>query len=135
VWHAGVVTDARKEDLLDACDLVCLPSVSEAFGLVYLEGWYYRAAVVGCAIPPVQELFQQSDGGVTVAHKPDAVAEAIIDLLSNGAKRAQMARRGRTFAERSTWAEATEHIREVYGTVATYSAGSSRSGCIVRSSF
>ena len=50
------VTDAEKLHLLQACDLLVLPSVGEAFGIVYLEAWLLGKPVIGADITAVRNV-------------------------------------------------------------------------------
>ena len=35
----GYVSSAEKQELMNACDLVCVPSRNEPFGMIVLEAW------------------------------------------------------------------------------------------------
>ncbi|MEW6408076.1 MAG: glycosyltransferase family 4 protein [Patescibacteria group bacterium] len=56
----------EKEIIFGACDLFCMPSISESFGLVYLEAWHKKKPVIGADIPPVKELIGNANGGLLV---------------------------------------------------------------------
>ena len=80
----GVASESEKADALAACDVFCMPSAAESFGIVYVEAWNAKKAVIGGPAPAVLELIDDGITGRTVQLQ-DAVAIAVIinDLLTN----------------------------------------------------
>ncbi len=65
--HAlGVVSADEKRDMLDAADIVALPSRTESFGIVYLEAWANRKPVIAAEAGAVPELVHHGKNGVLV---------------------------------------------------------------------
>ncbi len=62
------VDDKTKEIIFAACDIYCMPSKSESFGLTYLEAWQKKKPVIGCDIPAVKELINNVSGGLLVQY-------------------------------------------------------------------
>ena len=50
------VSEDEKHDALAACTCLCVPSVSESFGLIYMEAGRYAKPVVGRDLPVLREL-------------------------------------------------------------------------------
>lgn len=48
-------TGKEKEIIFASCDIFCMPSKSETFGLVYLEAWHKEKPVIVANIPAVRE--------------------------------------------------------------------------------
>jgi glycosyltransferase involved in cell wall biosynthesis len=92
VLDVGMVDDRARWEWLAAADLLALPSRGETFGLVLLEAWAVKTAVVTSDIPALAELVGRADGGVAVPRTPEAQAAAISELLA-------APERLRTFAE------------------------------------
>jgi glycosyltransferase involved in cell wall biosynthesis len=81
VIATGAIDLEWKTSALQACDVMCLPSVNESLGGVYLEAWSFGKPVVGATIPPFLELTGNGQGGVAVEPTPDGVARGILLLL------------------------------------------------------
>lgn len=88
----------RKDpaDLIAAADLVILPSVAEAFGLVLTEALYIGTPVVATRVGGIPEIVDDGvDGALVPAADSKALAERIVELLNNEEKRSDMMGRGR----------------------------------------
>lgn len=84
----------EKADALAACDIFCMPSRAEAFGLVYVEAWSYSKPVIGGPAPAVQELLQDGEGGFCVDQNPVEIAAGLIKLLLDPGLRIQLGAQG-----------------------------------------
>lgn len=94
VSFAGFRQDAP--DLIAAADLVILPSVAEAFGLVLTEALYLGTPVVATLAGGIPEIVDDGVDGVLVPPSDSgAVARAIVDLLNDPNRRLRMAGVGR----------------------------------------
>jgi len=100
----GKADEAEKEDALAACDVFCMPSATESFGIVYVEAWSYAKAVVGGPAPAVRELITDDVNGFCVEQKQEAIAEILIRLLSDRVLRTELGSAGqRLQQDRFTW--------------------------------
>ena len=72
-----------KTDALAACTMLCVPSSQESFGGVYTEAWMFEKPVIGLDIPAVSEVIDHEVNGLLVDSKPEAVANCILEILSN----------------------------------------------------
>jgi glycosyltransferase involved in cell wall biosynthesis len=97
-----LIDDFAAEDaasIMDACDLLALPSVEEAFGLVMIEAWMCGKPVIGADIASTRCIIDSGVDGWTA--KPldvSSLADRILDLLADPAKRAAFGERGRQSA-------------------------------------
>lgn len=55
-----------KEVVFAACDVYCMPSKSDSFGLVYLEAWHKKKPVIAANVPAMRELILGNNGGLLV---------------------------------------------------------------------
>lgn len=62
----GIVSDEERLTALAACDVLVMPSVGEAFGIVYLEAWAYRKPVIGAKIASVSSIVSDGEDGFLV---------------------------------------------------------------------
>jgi phosphatidyl-myo-inositol dimannoside synthase len=101
----GVTDDREKADALAACDVLCLPSAGESFGIVYVEAWQYGKPVVVGPSPASRDLEQHGVTGLHVDQRADDVEAALLALLRDPAYARGMGARGRALQrERYTWA-------------------------------
>lgn len=99
ILFKGFVDEAGKEALLRACDIFALPSLHEAFGLVYLEAMRAGLPIVATR-PGGQEDFLED--GVSAhlvdAGDPAALAGALARLAGDPPARRRMGRAARAAA-------------------------------------
>ena len=88
----------RKDspDLMAASDLLILPSVAEAFGLVLAEALFLGTPVVATNVGGIPEIVSEGVDGILVPPADSgALADAIVELLTNDERRQKMAGGGR----------------------------------------
>lgn len=98
-------TDEDATGIAAACDIVALPSVEEAFGIVYLEAWMCGKPVIGARIPSTECVIADGvDGMLAEPLDPADLARCLLVLLADPERRARMGRAGKakTLA-RWTW--------------------------------
>ncbi|MFQ6104700.1 MAG: glycosyltransferase family 4 protein [Candidatus Glassbacteria bacterium] len=112
----GTVSRKEKTSALEACDIMCLPSLNESFGGVFLEAWYFGKPVIGGDIPPVRELVKDGCGGFLVLPEPTEIAEKICRLIESRDLSENMGEWGRKrVLEEYSWKRIAEKISNVYG--------------------
>lgn len=102
--------DGDRASILDACDIVVLPSVEESFGMVYLEAWLCGKPVVGARIPSTACVVADGEDGL-LARPEDAadLSDGLAALLADPDRRRRMGQHGRakTLAN-FTWDHVTD---------------------------
>ena len=83
VHYLGKVSAQEKADALAACDVFCMPSMSEILPTVYLEAWSLGKPVVGGRAHGLPELIEGNEAGLAAEQNGAAVAAAIITVLTN----------------------------------------------------
>ncbi len=129
----GTVGEPTKADALAACDVFCMPSSGEAFGMAYVEAWSYGKPVVVGPAPAARELVDEGRTGLHVDQEPGAIASALVRLLSDPALAKRMGEAGRRVQrERYTWQAAWQVHHDGFtaarATVARHSPGRAASG-------
>ncbi|MBN8710760.1 MAG: hypothetical protein BGO12_00760 [Verrucomicrobia bacterium 61-8] len=109
----GLVDERTKADAYAACDVFCLPSAHESFGIVYVEAWSYGKPVICGTAPASRELVEDGKTGLWAAQDPSVLAEKIHNLLDAPALAANLGAEGsRLQRERyTTEAMVAAHLR------------------------
>jgi glycosyltransferase involved in cell wall biosynthesis len=94
-FDMGEVDEAEKQWLLENCELFCMPSEDESFGIVYTEAMRCAKPVVALDIAPVNEIMVNGKTGILVpAGDRDALASALVRLLDNAGLRTALGQNG-----------------------------------------
>ena len=87
-------------DLMQAADVMVLPSVAEAFGLVLTEALYLGTPVIASRVGGIPEIISDGvDGFLVPPASPSELARAIIQLARDEELRAKLASAGREKVE------------------------------------
>jgi glycogen synthase len=113
-----------KHDALAACSCLCVPSVGESFGLVFMEAGRYGKPVIGRNVPVLRELWEKGEAGLLVGNpdeksnsaslEPGQLAEALLNLLSDEGKCRQLGGNLRRISEQFTWPRVAEKFESSY---------------------
>jgi phosphatidylinositol alpha-1,6-mannosyltransferase len=125
VIFIGQVNDGERAAYYAACDVFIMPNRQigadvEGFGIVFLEAGAAGKPVIGGRSGGTAEAIQDGVTGIRVdGEKVEAIAEAVIDLLSDSQKALAMGERGRQWVEAAfTWESIFERTRELSAAVA-----------------
>lgn len=92
----GEVDDQAKRRLLESCDIFCVPSRDESFGIVYVEAMMHGKPVVALDIAPINEIVIHNQTGLLVpVGREDLLTKALDELLSNRQLREKFGANGR----------------------------------------
>jgi glycosyltransferase involved in cell wall biosynthesis len=87
----GYVAEPEKENLLNACDIVCVPSRNEPFGIIILEAWDACKPVVATKAVSIIKNFED---GILAYVQPESLAWCINRLLENPEEMKKLAKAG-----------------------------------------
>ncbi|NCC24700.1 MAG: glycosyltransferase [Deltaproteobacteria bacterium] len=116
----GSLPESDLHNLLDSCDLFCLPSVerTEAFGLVLLEAMRYGKPLITTEVPGsgMSEVNIHGRTGLRVPPRdPEALAKAVNTLLDDPARRSELGRRATSrLAEKFDIVHVAERLDNLY---------------------
>ena len=115
VVDLGVVDEIEKADALAGCDVFCLPSEDESFGIVYVEAWSYGRPVVCGRAPASRELVEDGVTGRWADQQSGPLAHKLIELLQYPAQARAMGAAGKN-KQRSefTWEATWKKHREIF---------------------
>ena len=114
VRFVGFLPLQRYVELLNACDLVCIPSRNEPFGIVLLEAWAAGKPVVAAGVGGLDENLENLVEGVKVPPQPDSLAWGINYLLDSPSERERMVRNAEEKVRQFTWSRSADRLLSVY---------------------
>jgi glycosyltransferase involved in cell wall biosynthesis len=118
VHYLGTVTLQEKANALAACDVFCMPSMSDILGIVFLEAWSYAKPCIGGLAPGLPEMIQGNEAGVVVEQNGSAVADAIVTLLNEKSLAIRLGENGKKLVNESFSSNTiTSKLLELYTTV------------------
>ena len=96
----GCPSEQEKADAYAACDVFCLPSAHESFGIVYVEAWSYGKPVICGTAPASRELVENGVTGVWADQQPEQLAAGLLRLLMHPAQRLAIGQAGLAHQQR-----------------------------------
>ncbi|WP_439691153.1 glycosyltransferase [Curtobacterium sp. SP.BCo] len=115
VTFIGPQSRADLAFLFRGAAAVLVPSHSETYGLVALEGSASGVPVVAAAAGGLREAVLDGETGVVLESRDPAVWAAEIErILTDGSYAAGLAAAGREHAERLSWERSAEGLEDVY---------------------
>ena len=115
VSFLGVWSRDKAVELFHQAAVYCLPSRGEPFGMTALEAMSCATPLVATKAGGLGYLVQPGGGRLVPMNDPDSLANALIELLSNPAERAAMARFNRTLVETVyAWERVAERLESLY---------------------
>jgi glycosyltransferase involved in cell wall biosynthesis len=84
VRNLGIPNELIKADAIAACEIFCLPSAHESFGIVFVDAWSYAKPVVCGTAPACREFIVNGETGLWASHDPEELAEKLVALLKGG---------------------------------------------------
>ena len=107
------VSELEKWAVLSAADVLVLPSIGEAFGIVYLEAWACGIPVIGSSIPAVSSIVDDGENGFLIPPGDvECLQDRLIRLARHPELRERLGRNGRKKLERRFTVEAISDIVE-----------------------
>lgn len=113
----GQVEDDERLAALAAADVLLLPSIGEAFGIVYLEAWAYGKPVIGAPITAVSALIDEGVNGWLIApERIEAITSRLVWIADHPQEARAIGEAGRAkLHRRYSTARIAELVEGVYG--------------------
>jgi len=98
VWFTGHTE--KIQEILEAVDVLVLPSLAEGLGVSILEGMAMGLPVVASAVGGIPDAVRDGENGfLAPVRDPDAIAERVLCLLKDPRLAIEMGKRGRAIVE------------------------------------
>ena len=114
VRFLGFVNYWEAIRLLGACDIVCIPSRNEPFGLVLLEAWASGKPVVATNVGGMSENIDNFVNGVKVYTNPDSIAWGINYVLNTPGEMQKLGANGLAKVKEFAWEKVVDKYLESY---------------------
>ena len=116
----GLVDDAEKASAMRSVDVYCAPNTGgESFGIVLVEAMAAGTAVVASDLDAFRRVLQDGTAGRLVpVGDSQALAEALVDVLSDDEARERYVATATQAVQRYDWSVVARDILRVYETVA-----------------
>ncbi|KUG20181.1 MAG: glycosyltransferase family 4 protein [Methanomicrobiaceae archaeon] len=115
VSFLGFLSDTAYVPLLNASDLVVIPSRNEPFGLVLLEAWSAGRCVIASDVGGLSENIDHGMDGIKVHPDPAGIAGGFAQVAGCPERITSIGRRGRTKVEHNfRWSAIAERMLDTY---------------------
>jgi phosphatidylinositol alpha-mannosyltransferase len=116
----GLVAEADKASVYASGDVYCAPNThGESFGIVLIEAMAAGTPVVASDLPAFRRVLDDGEAGVLVpVGDAVALADALVDLLTDPERRRRLASSASRFVHAYDWHHVARQVVEVYETVA-----------------
>src|SRR3989338_6532845 len=94
IINLGLVSQEDKLAALSECDIFCMPSQAESFGIVFLEAWAFKKPVIAAELEPLRDIIKHRENGFLIQPDAVSVANAIIELLKDSGLRNRLGENG-----------------------------------------
>jgi phosphatidylinositol alpha-mannosyltransferase len=122
----GELSEEDKGAFLRSVDVYCAPNLlGESFGVILIEALAAGAPIVASDLDAFKRVLEDGAAGVLVRRgDAPALAQALDELLTDPARRAQLSARGSEVAAGYDWEVLARRILAVYETVVLPGGGS-----------
>jgi glycosyltransferase involved in cell wall biosynthesis len=123
ILEIGFAPEQTKHDALAACTFLCVPSMGESFGLVYMEAGRYSKPSVGRPLPVLEELLQRHDAIVlvgtagaqhTIPPDPQDLAQALLKLLNDPSTVQRLGQNAYRASGEFIWSQVVQRFETAY---------------------
>lgn len=136
VIEIGFASPQDKHDAIAACDLLCVPSEGESFGLVYMEAGLYAKPSVARRLPVLEELLGRHDAALLVGKAygegnrvkliHEELSEAILMIFNKQNLGVQIGQKAHRVAHEFIWAKIISNFEDAYKKAIFTASGGTR---------
>ncbi|MCK4306632.1 glycosyltransferase family 4 protein [candidate division WOR-3 bacterium] len=120
IYFEGFVPAKDVPKYYASCDVFCSPATDrESFGIVLLEAMASGKVVLASNIAGYKEVVNDGEDGLLVEPKnPEALAQKLIEVLTNKELMTRLGKNGRKTALKYSWEKVTKEIESFYYEIA-----------------
>ncbi len=116
-WHGPEFDKQRLQHFYQDCSVFAMPSLTETFGLVYLEALSQGLSVLYTKGEGIDGLFSEKVGEAVNARKTEAIAQALASLLTRPGNYETLTA---AHFEQFYWEKIAQHYAGLYRTIVSY---------------
>lgn len=110
----GFIPDEEYIDILNACDIVCIPSRHEPFGLVLLEAWDAEKGVVATNVGGLNDNIDNFENGILVHRYPESIAWGINYIIDDPVGIKTLGKEGKEKLKELAWPIVASKYEKAY---------------------
>lgn len=114
VKFLGWIPYRKYVNLLNICDVMCIPSRQEPFGIVLLEGWATGRPMVVTNVGGLAENVKHLVNGVKVNPNPKSIARGICYVLEHPQVAKRVSENGKKSVQKFTWRNTIRKLLRTY---------------------
>ncbi|MEE8167558.1 MAG: glycosyltransferase family 4 protein [Candidatus Hydrothermarchaeales archaeon] len=115
VRFPGYISDEERVVLLNACDIVAIPSRNEPFGMILLEAWSAGSAPVAADVGGLSENIDNFKNGIKVFHYPESISWGIDYIVDDPNYVKELGQNGRKkVMQEFAWSKVAGKMERVY---------------------
>jgi glycosyltransferase involved in cell wall biosynthesis len=97
------------------CSFLVVPSRSEGFGMVAVEGMACSKPVIATKVGGLEEIVIDGYNGLLVEkNNPNDLKEKILELINNEELRKTLGKNGKEFSKKFSWKKCAESVKNMY---------------------
>lgn len=114
IFFYGDVDYLKVSDLLNLCDVFCMPSRFEAYGLVFVEALIYGLPCIGRAFFEMPYFIKEGkDGALIIDDNPDILARKMLEVISNKEMIKDIQLRRAEYIEEYSWDSVAKRAKKI----------------------
>ncbi|MBB2183540.1 glycosyltransferase family 4 protein [Lachnospiraceae bacterium MD1] len=114
IHFIGELPYDKLPDYYNLCDVFCMPSIFEAYGIVFAEALIYGLPCIGRNDFAMSELIKDSYSGYLLNQdSPDILAEKMYDLLKNKEIHENVKKEHKNYVETYSWDAVAQRIYNI----------------------
>lgn len=117
VRFLGSISDEEYIEILNACDIVCISSRNEPFGLVLLEAWAAEKPVVATDVGGLGENIENFVNGIKVFPNPESIAWGINYIINDEYGVKWIGANGRKKGKELRWLNSAAKVLKIYSSL------------------